>query len=363
MRRAVKSFPIGPQRSIATIKQGATVNDSILLVDDDPGVIQLLGRILAGVGDLRFATNGEDALRLAQESRPDLILLDAEMKGMSGYQVLDALKARPDMADVPVIFVTGHAEQAFEVSAFEAGAADFIAKPVRAALILARVSTQLRLKRMADQLRLAASTDALTGVANRRKFDHTLEEEWQRALRGADPLSLLLIDVDHFKSYNDRYGHPKGDQALRLVAKALVHSVERTGDLVARCGGEEFGVLLPQTARVGAHHVALRMLAAVKSLDVVHAGSATARHLTISIGIACYDEHSGCWVSNPAEVRYVGEERHLQCTAADLVMTADNALYSAKRAGRAQSVLQDIAKIDAGSHIDISETARLRRLG
>jgi diguanylate cyclase (GGDEF)-like protein len=339
------------------------VNDSILLVDDDPGVIQLLGRILATVGDLRFATNGEDALRLAQESPPDLILLDAEMQGMSGYRVLDALKARPEMADVPVIFVTGHAEPAFEVSAFEAGAADFIAKPIRAALILARVSTQLRLKRMADQLRMAAATDGLTGVANRRKFDHVLEQEWQRALRGADPLSLLLIDVDHFKSYNDRYGHPKGDQGLRLVAKALIHSVQRTGDLVARCGGEEFGVVLPQTARVGAQHVAQRMVRAVNALDIVHAASTTARQLTISIGIACYDAESSGWVSNPAEVRYLGEDRRLPCTAADLVMTADKALYAAKRAGRAQSVLQDIAKVDAGSHIDISETARLRRLG
>ncbi len=339
------------------------MNDSILLVDDDPGVIQLLGRILANVGELRFATNGEDALRLAEEFPPDLILLDAEMKGMSGYRVLDALKTRPEMVDVPVIFVTGHSEPAFEVSAFEAGAADFIAKPVRAALILARVATQLRLKRMADQLRLAAATDGLTAVANRRKFDHTLEHEWQRALRAADPLSLLLIDVDHFKSYNDRYGHPKGDQVLRLVAKALVHSVRRTGDLVARCGGEEFGVLLPQTDRVGAQHVAQRMIGAVKALDIVHAGSLTARHLTVSIGIACYDEQSGCWVSNPAEVRYIGDDRRLPCTAADLVMTADTALYSAKRAGRAQSVLQDIAKIDPGSHVDISETARLRRLG
>ena len=216
---------------------------------------------------------------------------------------------------------------------------------------------------MADQLRLAAATDALTGVANRRRFDYTLEQEWQRALRGTDPLSLLLIDVDHFKSFNDRYGHPKGDQGLRLVAKALVHSVRRTGDLVARCGGEEFGVLLPQTGRVGAQHVAQRMVNAVKALDIVHAASPTARHLTISVGIACYDEESACWIGNPAEVRYIGDDRRVTCAAADLVMTADNALYAAKRAGRAQSVLQDISKISAKSHIDISETARLRRLG
>jgi diguanylate cyclase (GGDEF)-like protein len=333
------------------------VNDSILLVDDDPGVIQLLGRILANVGELRFATNGADALRLVQEAPPDLILLDAEMQGMSGYRVLDTLKSRPEMADVPVIFVTGHAEPAFEVSAFEAGAADFIAKPVRAALILARVSTQLRLKRMADQLRLAAATDGLTGLANRRKFDNTLEQEWQRALRGADPLSLLLIDVDHFKLYNDRYGHPKGDQGLRAVAKALVNSVNRNSDLVARCGGEEFGMLLPQTARAGAQHVAQRVLNTVKHLDIAHAASPSARHLSVSIGIACYDEDSACWVDNPADVRYVGDDRQLISTASDLVVAADKALYAAKRAGRAQAVLQEIVQRDADATTEVTESS------
>jgi diguanylate cyclase (GGDEF)-like protein len=339
------------------------VNDSILLVDDDPGVIQLLGRILATVGDLRFATNGEDALRLAEESPPDLILLDAEMQGMSGYRVMDSLKARPEMVDVPVIFVTGHAEPAFEVSAFEAGAADFIAKPFRAALVLARVTTQLRLKRMTDQLRMAAATDGLTGVANRRKFDAILEQEWQRARRGADPLSLLLIDVDHFKRYNDRYGHPKGDQILRSVAETLVNAVRRTADLVARCGGEEFGVLLPQTARAGAQNVAQRVLNDVRSLDIAHADSPTARHLSVSIGIASYDENSSCWVSNPADVRYIDDERRLPCTASDLVVTADRALYSAKRAGRAQAVLQDMAKIEGDSPMTQPATAAQRRRG
>jgi diguanylate cyclase (GGDEF)-like protein len=340
------------------------VSDKILLVDDDPGVIQLLGRILANVGDLRFATNGEDALRLAEECLPDLILLDAEMQGMSGYRVLDALKARPEMADVPVIFVTGHSEPAFEVSAFEAGASDFIAKPVRAALILARVSTQLRLKHMADELRMAAATDGLTGIANHRKFDQTLEQEWQRSLRGTDPLSLLLIDVDHFKMYNDRYGHPKGDQALRSVAKSLVNAVRRTADLVARCGGEEFAMLLPQTDRTGAQHVAQRVLNSVKALGIRHSASPTARYLSVSIGIASYDEGSPCWVNNPADVRFIGDDRQLPCTASDLLVTADKALYAAKRAGRAQSVLQDILKsADESPTVRLEAVAREQRRG
>lgn len=138
------------------------MNDNILLVDDDPGTVQLLGRILSDSGNLRFATSGEDALRLARESAPDLMLLDAEMPGMSGFQVLEALKAEPALADVPVIFVTSHSEAAFEVAGFEMGAADFLAKPVSAPLVLARVKTQLRVKRMGDEFRRIATTDGLT---------------------------------------------------------------------------------------------------------------------------------------------------------------------------------------------------------
>src|SRR3984957_5292421 len=181
---------------------------SILLVDDDPGAIQLMGRILAGVGQLRFATNGHDALRLARESAPDLILLDAEMPGMNGFELLRMLKAESSLAEVPVIFITSHNEAGFEVSALDMGAADFIAKPLRASRVLARVRSQLRVKHMADELRRTATTDGLTGVANRRQFDVSLESEWRRAQRSGEPVSLLMIDVDHFKLYNDLYGHP-----------------------------------------------------------------------------------------------------------------------------------------------------------
>jgi diguanylate cyclase (GGDEF)-like protein len=319
------------------------MHDNILLVDDDPGAIQLMGRILADVGNLRFATNGEDALRLARDFPPDLVLLDAEMQGMSGYGVLEALKSRAEMADVPVIFVTGHRELAFEVSALKAGAADFIAKPINAALVLARVATQLRLKHMTDQLRIAAATDGLTGVANRRRFDESLEHEWQRGRRRGDPLSLMLIEVDHFKQYSDRFGHRKGDSALQLVAKVLKGSARRTGDLVARSGGEEFALLLPQTRRLGAEHVARRVLGEVAEMNILHPGSGAARHLTVSVGIGCYDESSPCWVNDLAEIRYMGEDRRLPCGATDLVMSADSALSCAKQAGRAQFRLEDIS--------------------
>ncbi len=303
----------------------------ILLVDDDPGAIHLLGTMLAGLARLRFATSGKDALRLACDLPPDLILLDAEMPGMSGFQLMELLKAEPLLADVPVIFITSHAETSFEVSALDAGAADFIAKPFRSSRVTARVKTHLRVKRMADELRRLASTDALTGVANRRVLDESLTHEWLRARRSGDPLALLLIDVDHFKRYNDRYGHQMGDDCLVRVAQALRTACRRPADLVARYGGEEFMLLLPQTPRFGAECVAATALEAVKSLDIPHEDSPTSRRVSVSIGVAAHDEESTC-----------RESAHSRCSASDLVLAADEALYAVKRGGRAHARVRDL---------------------
>ena len=179
---------------------------------------------------------------------------------MSGFDLLRTLKAESSLADVPVIFITSHSEAGFEVSALDMGAADFIAKPLKSSRVLARVRTQLRVKHMADELRRTATTDGLTGVANRRQFDVSLESEWRRAQRSGEPVSLLMIDVDHFKLYNDLYGHPQGDICLCRVTQALRSTCGRPADLVARYGGEEFMILLPQTPREGANHMAQRQV-------------------------------------------------------------------------------------------------------
>lgn len=322
------------------------MNHDILLVDDDPGAIQLMGRILAGVGKLRFATNGRDALRLASEAAPDLILLDAEMPGLSGFEVLGALKADPALADVPVIFVTSHAEPDFEVAGLELGAADFIAKPVHAPLLLTRVKTQLRLKHLADALRRVAMTDSLTGLANRRSLDEALAREWRLARRNGHALALLMIDVDHFKQFNDCYGHPAGDACLEAVARAAVGVSMRPTDLVARIGGEEFVMLLPHTPREGAGFMAQRVLEAVGALAIEHANSPSAGHVTVSIGVACYDEASGCWVEPSGDSGFASRLPN-PCSMANLMRAADLALYAAKHGGRAQAWLLDIADIDA----------------
>jgi diguanylate cyclase (GGDEF)-like protein len=320
--------------------------DSILLVDDDPVTIRLVARMLGSLADLRFATSGEDALRLARQLAPDLMLLDTEMPGMSGFDVCRTLKADPELAGIAVIFITSHSEPAFEIAGFAAGAADFIAKPVSEPLLRARVMTQLRVKQLTDDLRRAALIDSLTGVANRRAFDEALVREWRDTVRSGDPLALLLIDVDLFKLFNDRYGHPAGDGCLRSVAQSLKGTTRRSADLVARYGGEEFVILLPRTTRAGAAHMAWSFNNAVESLDIAHLDSLPTGLLTVSTGVGCYDRESRCWMPPSSDSRSAqgSEDR---CSQSGLVQAADKALYSAKQSGRAKVMLLDIADVDA----------------
>ncbi|KQY89197.1 MULTISPECIES: diguanylate cyclase [Roseateles] len=292
---------------------------SLLLVDDDAASVQVLARMLHGLGELRFALSGEDALRLAHESAPDLVLIDAEMPGLSGLEVCAALHADPLLADVPVIIVTGHTEVAAEVAGFAAGAADFIRKPPVAEVVVARVRTQLRLKALGDALRASALTDGLTGLSNRRRFDQDLHTECERARRGGDSLALLLVDVDHFKRYNDHYGHVSGDACLREVGTAIRAAIRRPGDLAARYGGEEFAVLLPQTDAAGARGMAQRVVDAIGALALPHA-AAPSGAISVSVGWAAARPDQ-----DPSLMASRGES---------LVEAADRRLYAAKAAGR-----------------------------
>lgn len=323
----------------------ADLDSSILIVDDDPGLVQVMNQILSEVASLRFATNGQDALRLARESAPDLILLDAEMPGMSGFQLFESLRLAPELANVPVIFITSHSEADFEVSALEMGAVDFIVKPFTASLVRARVRTQLRVQHLAAKLGRMGLTDKLTGVANRVQFDDLLQREWRRSRRGGDPLSLLLVDVDHFKLYNDGHGRPAGDACLQRVSDALALVCRRPADVVARCGGDELMVLLPQTDRNGAWFVAHAILEAIAVLAMPHGKSPTHRNVTVSIGIGAYDELSACWTVNGPDLRRDSTVPPASCAATDLVLAADQALRLTKRVRRAQAGVCDISSV------------------
>ncbi|UUX94558.1 diguanylate cyclase domain-containing protein [Aquabacterium sp. J223] len=310
----------------------------LLLVDDDPAAIAVMAKALVGAGALRFATDGEAALALARSHVPDLVLLDAEMPGIGGGETCRRFKADPLLARVPIIFVTSHAEPAFEIAGLDMGAADFIAKPVHPQLLLARVRTQLRMKQMADQLLELSVTDGLTGLANRRRFDELLSLEWDRARRSCTPMALVLVDVDHFKRYNDRHGHPAGDVCLQRVGQALASVVLRPADLAARYGGEEFVVLLPGTEPGGAQAVARRLVQAVEALAIAHADSPVSSTVTVSAGLATCTDVAGS-VSAPGRPGGLSK-----CTdASALLQAADAALYAAKVAGRARACWIDAA--------------------
>jgi diguanylate cyclase (GGDEF)-like protein len=319
---------------------------NLLLVDDDAGAIQLMARILSDTGALRFAMNGDDALRMARANPPDLVLLDAEMPGISGFEVCAAMKADPALAKVPVIFVTSHSSPEFELAGLELGAVDFIAKPFSEPLVRARVRTQLRLKHLLDELLRLSTTDALTQLSNRRHLDEVLAHEWTRGLRAGDPIALLMIDVDHFKRYNDRYGHPAGDAALQAVAHALGGSCQRPADVVARYGGEEFAILLPQTPRAGAMLLARRVVERVAALGIAHDDSPTGALLSVSVGVGCYSEATPRWAERAAGSS-LRRDRGALLGAGDLVIAADRALYQAKSAGRGRAVCLDLADVDA----------------
>lgn len=288
----------------------------LLVVDDQPINIQTLYQIFHADHEVFMATSGEQALAFCRGNPlPDLILLDVVMPGLDGLAVCQQLKADPVLANIPVIFVTACMDPADETRALEAGGVDFITKPVNPMVVRARVKTHLTLKAQEDFLRSLVFVDGLTGVANRRRFDEALLSEWRQCRRAGTPLALLMIDIDHFKRYNDHYGHPTGDACLQQVAAVLKAAMQRACDLVARYGGEEFVCLLPGCDQAPALAKAQALQAALAAQGIAHEASPTAAWVTLSIGVAVAQPQAG---GSPAA----------------LVAAADAALYSAKHRGR-----------------------------
>lgn len=294
-----------------------TKRATILLVDDVPANLSVLSSILREDYRVQLATSGAKALALVAASSPDLILLDVMMPEMDGYEVCKRLKANPDTCDIPVLFVTARNQTEDEELGLTLGAMDYIHKPISPPIIKARVRNHISLKLQTDALKRLSFMDGLTQVANRRRFDDTLDNELRRAARQQHELSLLMLDVDYFKLFNDHHGHGLGDQCLTRVAQAMQAEMNRPMDLLARYGGEEFVVLLPETDLEGARKVAESLRRTVAAMQISHGHSPAAAHITISIGIACNSQSE----TNSAE---------------ELLNLADQALYLAKQSGRNQ---------------------------
>jgi diguanylate cyclase (GGDEF)-like protein len=287
----------------------------LLIVDDQAVHIRVLHELFKDECEIFMATDGAKAIELASTINPDLVLLDIVMPEMDGYEVCLKLKDKELLQDVPVIFLTAQYTPEVEQHCFQCGAADFIQKPFNAAVVLARVNNQLQLKLQNDFLQQMAYMDGLTGVANRRLFDAALSKSWLLCARMCRSMVVLVADIDHFKLYNDNFGHAVGDECLKLVANTIKSRCRRPDDLVARYGGEEFACILPDTDFSGGMHVAEDMLQAVRDIAGLPSRQDTTSHVSMSIGLAACVPGS-------------------EISLASFVGAADQQLYQAKKTGR-----------------------------
>ena len=317
----------------------------ILIVDDRPENLLVLESLLDDPGiELIKASSGNEALKKILDHDFALVLLDVQMPDMDGYEVAELMRGNRLTRNVPIIFVTAkHKEQTSIFKGYDSGAVDYLFKPLEPVILKSKVDVFLEMyhqkeelvaktheldRRLADleelktllektneQLTQLSRKDGLTGLLNRRSFDEIVEREWHRALRQQKPLSLLLVDIDCFKAYNDTYGHTMGDDALKAVADCLVASARRSVDRVARYGGEEFIIVLPDTDAYGAEVMAKRVCDGVYGLKIQHDQAATENTLTVSVG---------------ASTTLPSKELNLL----DAIELADVKLYEAKSGGR-----------------------------
>ncbi len=289
----------------------------ILIVDDDPLNIIVLERTLKDGFQITSANSAQQGLVLVQEHNFDLIILDIMMPEINGFEMIKMLRENPRTKDIPVIFISGNDSQTDEAKGLELGAMDYITKPFSPAIVLARVKNQLAIKHKSDLLERLVSIDGLTEIPNRRYFDENLSREWRRGMRNSTPLSVMLIDIDFFKQFNDNYGHRAGDECLKQVAQAIYANCQRATDFAARYGGEEFACVFSDCPSQEAVFHAKRIAKAVKSLGVEHGFSSVSEHVTVSIGIAtAFDGDSDF------------DDEH------SLLEQADISLYKAKAQGR-----------------------------
>jgi diguanylate cyclase (GGDEF)-like protein len=324
---------------------------TILIIDDNPTNLRLAVNYLEESGFIVLvAQDGESGLKRAKYACPHLILLDVLMTGIDGFETCRQLKADAQTKEIPVIFMTCLLNTEDKVKGFGVGAVDYVTKPIQLEELLARINTHLRIQLLTQQLQKQnqllqqqalelqiarreaetayhelqrlANLDSLTQVANRRRFDQHLSQEWQRLAREKAPISLILCDIDYFKRYNDCYGHQAGDNCLKQVAQAIARVIKRPGDLVARYGGEEFAVSLPNTSADGAIRVAQLIHSEIRLLHLPHAQSDVSAYVTVSSGISS---------------QIPNQELQVEF----LIAAADRSLYVAKQQGRNTFSLYD----------------------
>jgi diguanylate cyclase (GGDEF)-like protein len=301
------------------------VSKSVLIIDDSAKIRTQIAQELEGTSlfeSILQAEDGIEAFKLLMASRVDLILCDLEMPRIDGFKLLGMISGNEVLRDIPVIMLTGHGDRELKIKMLGIGASDYVTKPFDAGELIARVKVQLKIKSLQDELKKSnemlkqlSNTDPLTLLYNRRYMMEVLDKEMQRSQRKGSPLSLIMLDIDHFKRVNDQYGHQGGDQVLVTVAN-LARVGLRSYDFAARYGGEEFVLTLPETD----HKDALLIAERLRSRIQMHAftGGLCGLTVTSSLGVATFP--SGCVSS-----------------VSDLIREADEAMYRAKGAGRNRS--------------------------
>lgn len=304
----------------------------ILLVEDSATLRFAMRNYIIDAGhEPLLARSGEEALQLLENTPVDMIIMDVEMPGLNGFETTRLIREWLAGHWIPIIFVTGLNEDENYREGIEAGGDDYLIKPVSFMIIKAKIRAMERIAEMRDQLHqlnaeleALSQLDSLTQIYNRRTFNDLAQQQWALAKRHQQPISALMIDVDHFKLFNDHYGHPAGDTCLKKVTQAIKSCLHRSADILGRYGGEEFVVLLPETDAKGAMQVAHAISEALQHMQVRHDVSPTTNYVTASIGGAT------C-------LRTTGHDLE------ELIKNADRALYKAKRAGRNRSWVDEVA--------------------
>jgi len=306
------------------MKQMKHEKPTLLIVDDERLHINILNKMLKESYEIKVALNGRQAVdRAISFPQPDLILLDIQMPELDGFKVLSLLQKDTRTREIPVIFITAMDSEGDETKGLKLGAVDYITKPFSPAIVNARIKIHLKLlkqkcelQEMHQQVLALSITDELTGIANRRRFNEFLKQEWTRSYRVESSIGLLMMDIDYFKLYNDHYGHSGGDKCLKNIAETLIREVIRSPDLLARYGGEEFVCVLPGVKLEELKKIAQKILDAIRTLAIAHEKSNIADIVTLSIGGT---------VMKPTVNNENFEE---------LIKIADSLLYESKQKGR-----------------------------
>ncbi len=338
------SFYLERVAVVSRADKAGPLSMKLLIVDDSEDSRLLIYTILkkGGYTNLHLANSAQEAFNyLGMTSSEytaapvDVILMDIVMPEIDGIEALKRIKMDPALTDVPVIMITALSDDFNLQTAFDHGAIDYITKPINKVRLLGRIRSVLKLKMEMDRrkilmkqlqesnraLKRLTLIDGLTSIANRRHFNQTMENEWKRMRRDKKALSLMMLDIDYFKKYNDHYGHQRGDDCLKIVAKAIAREAKRAGDLAARYGGEEFVVLLPDTPPRQAMEVARKIMKRIELLRIPHEKSLTSDYISLSIGVAGWDD-----ITDGLFPRH-------------LIEKADRAMYQAKKSGRDKVVL------------------------